>query len=826
MIHVAGKEKKRAELKISGMHCATCAINIEKSLTSLHEVGQAEVNFGTDTARVEYDPSRVTLADLEKAVREAGYEVIHEEAVIKVGGMVCATCVETIETALRALPGVAAVTVNLATEKARVTYNPSMTTLDDMRTAIEGAGYQYLGLAEQLSAEAEAKARERDLNDKFRRFAVGFAVSIPLFILMYVPILPMEVLSYLMLIISTPVFIYVAYPIFRAARMALHNRTLNMDVMYAMGTGVAFASSVLGTFGIVLNREFMFYDTAIMLASFLILGRYLEARAKGRTSEAIRTLVGLKPKTALVIRNGVETEIPVEDVAVGDLVRVKPGEKVPVDGTVTAGESYVDESMITGEPIPVLMAQGSRVVGGTLNRNSVLTVAAEKIGRDTVLAQIIRLVEEAQASRPPVQRIADVAVSYFIPVVLTISLLAFLVWYVALQSTLLFALTALISVLVVACPCALGLATPTAVTVGVGRGAELGILVKNGEALEVSDRLTTVIFDKTGTLTRGRPSVTDVLPAGVDRLTLLGVAAGVEKNSQHPLAEAIVQEAKASGAVIQEAADFNTIAGKGVLARVLGEEVLVGNRTLLRERGVPLGDSTEDALARLEEDGKTAVLVSAGGALAGVIAIADTVKESTPAAIAALREMGMKVVMITGDNSRTAASIARLVGIDRVIAEVLPGDKAEEVKRLQDAGEVVAFVGDGINDAPALARADVGIAIGSGTDVAMESGEIVLIRDDLLDAAAAIQLARKVMSRIRQNIFWAFAYNAALIPLAAGLLYPFTGYTFRPELAALAMALSSVTVVSLSLALKRFIPPAKREQKVEAGPWQSTPSAR
>jgi Cu+-exporting ATPase len=453
-------------------------------------------------------------------------------------------------------------------------------------------------------------------------------------------------------------------------------------------------------------------------------------------------------------------------------------------------------------------------------------VAAEKIGRDTVLAQIIRLVEEAQASRPPVQRIADVAVSYFIPVVLTISLLAFLVWYVALQSTLLFALTALISVLVVACPCALGLATPTAVTVGVGRGAELGILVKNGEALEVSDRLTTVIFDKTGTLTRGRPSVTDVLPAGVDRLTLLGVAAGVEKNSQHPLAEAIVQEAKASGAVIQEAADFNTIAGKGVLARVLGEEVLVGNRTLLRERGVPLGDSTEDALARLEEDGKTAVLVSAGGALAGVIAIADTVKESTPAAIAALREMGMKVVMITGDNSRTAASIARLVGIDRVIAEVLPGDKAEEVKRLQDAGEVVAFVGDGINDAPALARADVGIAIGSGTDVAMESGEIVLIRDDLLDAAAAIQLARKVMSRIRQNIFWAFAYNAALIPLAAGLLYPFTGYTFRPELAALAITLSSVTVVSLSLALKRFIPPAKREQKVEAGPWQSTPSAR
>ncbi|MDD1715944.1 MAG: copper-translocating P-type ATPase, partial [Methanolinea sp.] len=686
------------------------------------------------------------------------------------------------------------------------------TSLEDMRNAIEAAGYQYLGLADQVSAEAETRAREKDLRDKFRRFTIGFAVSIPLFLAMYLPLpLSMQTLSYLSLLVSAPVFAYVAYPIFRAARMALRNRTLNMDVMYAMGTGVAFGSSVLGTFGIVLTHDFMFYDTAIMLASFLILGRYLEIRAKGRTSDAIKALVGLRPRTALVIRNGREEEIPVEDVIVGDQVFVKPGGKVPVDGKVTAGESYVDESMITGEPTPVFKSQGSMVVGGTLNTNGVLTFRAEKVGKDMVLAQIIRLVEDAQASRPPVQRIADVAVSYFIPVVLTIALLSFLIWYFLLGSTLLFALTALVSILVVACPCALGLATPTAVTVGIGRGAELGILVKNGEALESADHLTTVVFDKTGTLTRGRPGVTDLIPIGIDAPTLLGLAAGVEKNSQHPLAQAIVQAAEQRGILHQKAEEFTTFGGKGVSARILGEDVLVGNRALLQERGISLDGHATGTVEQLERDGKTVVLVAVGGSLSGIIAVADTVKETTPAAVGMLREMGMKVAMITGDNRRTAESIGHSVGIDRVIAEVLPGDKAEEVGRLQQSGEVVAFVGDGINDAPALARADVGIAVGSGTDVAIESGEIVLIRDDLMDAVAAIQLSRKVMSRIRWNIFWAFAYNSALIPLAAGVLYPLTGYTLRPELAALAMALSSVTVISLSLILKKYIPPAKRE---------------
>lgn len=821
------KVKKRAELKISGMHCATCALNIEKSLSGLGEVENASVNFGTDTARVDYDPSRINISDLERVIKEAGYEVIFEQATLKVGGMVCATCVETIETALKELPGVKNVRVNLATEKAYVTYNASLTTLDDMRNAIEAAGYQYLGLADQLSAEAETRARERDLREKFQRFAVGFAVSIPLFLAMYLPLpISMQTLSYLSLLISAPVFAYVAYPIFRAAKMALHNRTLNMDVMYAMGTGVAFGSSVLGTFGIVLTHDFMFYDTAVMLASFLILGRYLEIRAKGRTSDAIKALVGLRPRTALVIRDGREEEIPIEDVIVGDHVIVKPGGKVPVDGKVTAGESYVDESMITGEPTPVFKSPGTMVVGGTLNTNGVLTFRAEKVGKDMVLSQIIRLVEDAQASRPPVQRIADVAVSYFIPVVLAIALFSFLVWYFLLGSTLLFALTALVSILVVACPCALGLATPTAVTVGIGRGAELGILVKNGEALESADHLTTVIFDKTGTLTRGRPGVTDLIPMGIERPTLLGIAAGVERNSQHPLARAIVQAAEQEGVPLQEAEGFTTFGGKGVSARVLGENVLVGNRTLLQEMGITLDEPTTGTVEHLERDGKTVVLVAVGGSLSGIIAVADTVKETTPAAVGMLRDMGMKVAMITGDNRRTADSIGRSVGIDRVIAEVLPGDKAEEVGRLQQSGEVVAFVGDGINDAPALARADVGIAVGSGTDVAIESGEIVLIRDDLLDAVAAIQLSRKVMSRIRQNIFWAFAYNSALIPLAAGVLYPLTGYTLRPELAALAMALSSVTVISLSLILKRYIPPAKREQGRKVSRWQSIQSAR
>jgi len=804
-------ERKKAEFKIEGMHCATCAVTIEESLGRIGEGIKAQVNFGTDTARVEFDPSRTTLTDLEKAIKDAGYGVINREVTIRVGGMVCATCVQTIEAALRALPGVTSANVNLGNERAYVIFNQSLTSVADMKKAIEEAGYQYLGLVGEMSEEAEQAVREKDLHDKFMRFSIGFAVSIPLMIAMWVPMsIPMETLAYIMLVVSTPVFFYVAYPIFRAAWVALRNRTLNMDVMYAMGTGVAFVASVMGTFSIILTRDFIFYDTAIMLAAFLMLGRYLEARAKGRTSDAIKKLARLRPGTATVTRGGKESEIAIEDVVVGDIVIVKPGALVPVDGEVVAGESYVDESMITGEPVPTLKSKGSGIVGGTLNTNSVLSVEATRIGKETVLARIIRLVEEAQGSKPPVQRIADVAVTYFIPVVLLIAAGAFLIWLLVLHSTLLFALTAFISVLVIACPCALGLATPTAVTVGVGRGAELGILIKNGEALEVAEKLTTVIFDKTGTLTQGKPEVTDLLPVSISEDTLLMFAASVEKNSQHPLAQAIVRLMEKRGMKPEETEKFDTYGGKGVAALVLGGEVLVGNRAFLTERGVTILPSTEAQIAEFEQEGKTAILVAAGGQMAGVIAIADTLKETAADAVRRLKGMGLNVIMMTGDNRLTADAIARRSGIERVIAEVFPQDKAAEVRSLQERGEVVAFIGDGINDAPALAQADVGIAIGSGTDIAIESGDIVLIRDDLLDAVAAIELSKKVMGRIRGNIFWAFAYNSVLIPVGAGVLYPFLGITFRPELAALAMAASSVTVVSLSLLLKTYIPEAKQ----------------
>jgi len=808
---MAEPEKKKAEIKISGMHCATCAVNIEESLTGLRDVSKVQVNFGTDTAHVEYDPSKVSLATIEKAVKDVGYEVINSQVTIKVGGMMCATCVETIETALKELPGIVTATVNLGTEKAYVFYNPSLSGIEDMKKAIEEAGYQYLGISGEVSEEAEKIARDKDLHDKYVRFIIGFAVSIPLMLAMWLPLpVSMQQLGYVMLVISTPVFAFVASPIFRAAWISLSHRMLSMDVMYAMGTGVAFVSSVLGTFGIVLTHEFMFYDTAIMLAAFLMLGRYLEGRAKGRTSEAIKKLAGLRVRTAMVIRDGKEAEVSVEDVVVGDHLLVKPGAKVPVDGEVVSGESYVNEAMITGEPIPPLKTVGSHVVGGTLNTNSVLTIKATKVGRETMLARIIQMVEDAQGSKPPVQRIADIAVTYFIPVVLLVAALTFVVWFFLLGSTLLFALTALISILVVACPCALGLATPTAVTVGVGRGAQLGILIRNGEALEVAEKVTTVIFDKTGTLTKGKPEVTDLVPVGISEETLLSVTASVEKNSQHPLAQAVVRSAESRAVKIEPAEQFDTFGGRGVSAMVLYEIVLVGNRAFLEEKSVAIPKELDGRIITLEGEGKTAVLVAVGGQTAGVIAIADTLKDSTKEAISRFKEMGVRIAMITGDNKRTADAIARQIGIDRVIAEVLPEDKEAEVKKLQAQGEVVAFVGDGINDAPALAQADVGIVIGSGTDVAIESGDIVLMKDDLLDAVAAVQLSKKVMGRIKGNIFWAFAYNAALIPVAAGVLYPSFGITFRPELAALAMAASSVTVVTLSLLLTKYIPDAKK----------------
>lgn len=807
-------EKRKAELKVTGMHCASCALNVERALTAREGVHDARVNLATGTASVDYDPAKTTIADIEQAVADAGYGVLKSTATVRIGGMVCASCASVVEASLTGLDGVYDARVNLAAENAYIVYNPELVTIADIRAAIEDAGYTYLGLEEEIPADIEEKMREEDLREKFRRFTVGFAVSVPLFVIMLLGIPGMLALpvsfNLILLIITLPVFVYVSAPIFKAAAAALRHRALTMDVMYAMGIGVAYGASILGTFEILLTPEFAFYDTAVMLASFLTLGRYLEARAKGKTSDAIRSLVGLRPKTATVIRDGREVEVPVEAVVPGDIIIVRPGEKVPVDGVVVGGESSVDESMITGEPIPVEKREGDAVVGGTLNVNGVLRVRAERVGKEMVLAQIIRLVREAQGSKPSVERIADVAVSYFIPAVLAVATAAFLVWYLVLDASLLFSLTVLISVLVVACPCALGLATPTAVTVGIGRGAELGLLIRNGEALEISEKLTTVVFDKTGTLTRGKPDVTDIVPLGVAEERLLSIAAAVESNSQHPLAAAIVRRAESAGLDLPPSERFTTFGGLGVSALVEGAEVLIGNPPFLTEHGVTLPPEVAERIAALQDEGKTVVLVAVGGTLAGVIGIADTLKPTAKSAVSELKRMGLAVMMLTGDNERTAAAIARQVGIENVRAGVLPQEKVEEVRALQQRGEVVAFVGDGINDAPALAQADVGIAIGSGTDVAIESGDIVLIRDDLTDVVAAIQVSRKVISRIRQNLFWAFAYNAALIPIAAGLLYPFFGITFRPELAALAMALSSVTVVSLSLMLKTYIPPAKK----------------
>ena len=800
---------ERTQLKISGMTCANCTSAIERSIGGLEGVGSVDVNLGNETAMVDYDPALVTITDMEQAVVDAGYEVISDSAVIKVGGMTCANCTTAIEKALGSLDGVSHVNANLGNEKVYVSYNPRTVTLKDMKRAIEGAGYEYLGTEDELEVDQEEEALRRNLAGKRNRFLVGFATAIPLMVMMQLDVEMPDWAPWAMFLIATPVFIFTSDQIFMGAARSLRHRLLNMDVMYSMGIGVAYASSVLATFG-VLPMEFIFYETAIMLASFLMVGRFLEARAKGKTSDAIKKLIGLQPKTAIVVRDGEEIEVPTESIEVDDVVVVRPGEKVPADGVVTEGSSYVDESMITGEPIPNEKGPGDTVVGGTLNTNAVLRFRATKVGRDTMLAQIIKMVEEAQGSRPQIERIADRAVSWFIPVVLFIAISSFLIWYLVLDAEALFATQVLIAILVIACPCALGLATPTAVTVGLGRGAELGILIKNGDAIEVPDKLTTLIFDKTGTLTEGHPSVTDVVPIGISEEELMTMAAAVEKGSIHPLAEAVVRRAEDDGIAIPAASGEETFSGKGVVATVGGSKVLVGNAHYLDEQGVDVSPARA-SLESLQAQGKTVILVAIDGATVGSIAIADNIRGSSAQAIQELDAMGVETVMITGDNAKTAEAVAGQLGIDRVLAEVLPQDKAGEVKALQQRGEVVAFVGDGINDAPALAQSNVGIAIGSGTDVALESGDIVLMRDDPLDAVAAVQMSRKVMRRIKENIFWAFAYNTALIPVAAGLLYPAFGIMFRPELAGLAMAMSSVTVISLSLMLRNYTPPVRRE---------------
>ena len=802
---MAEEKKKEIELQISGMHCATCAITVEKGLSSTPGVMESKVNLATGKARVSYDPSQVSLTDLTGAVEKSGFSVTLEKTVVKIGGMACVSCAKTVTNALQALDGVISADINLANERAYITYNPSLVDIRKIRDTIHNAGFQFLGTDHDEIDEGE-QLREKELKLQLIKIIIGFGLSLILMGMMYIPGHDMHLISYLQFLITTPVLFWLGAPIFRAAFGALRNKTLNMDVMYAMGISVAYLASVLGTFSIILDMSTLFYETALMLTAFLSLGRYLEARAKGRTSSAITSLIGLQADSASVIRDGTEKDIPVQEVIPGDIIRMRPGGRIPVDGVVVSGSSYVDESMVTGEPLAVLRETGQEVIGGTLVTTGTLNYEATRVGSDTMLARIIRLVEEAQGSRPPVQRLADYAVAWFIPVVLLIAVLAFLYWYGIRGMDLRFSLQTLIAVLVVACPCALGLATPTAVTVGIGRGAELGILIRNGSVLEIADKITVALFDKTGTITRGKPVVTDVDSFTGNPGLLLSMAASLEFLSDHPISSAILEKAQKEGIEPAEVSSFQTISGSGLSGVISGGMVRLGTRDFIVTGDLSLLPEQDALISLREKEGKTTILISRDDLILGVISIADQVKPEAEQSVRLLKDMGIRSGMVTGDNQITADAVASMVGIADVYARVLPEGKEDQVAKVQSDGNVVAFIGDGINDAPALARADTGIAIGSGTDVAIESADFVLVRDSLIHIPAALQLAKKVMGRIRLNLFWAFAYNIVLIPLAAGILYP--TIMFSPEYGALAMAFSSVTVISLSLMLKRYTPPA------------------
>jgi len=808
---------KTIELPVAGMSCASCVARVEGGLQRTPGVARAQVNFAAERAAVTFDPARISVKDLIAAVHGAGYEVPHETVVIPVVGMSCASCVERVEHALRAVEGVVEASVNLATEQATVTYVPGLAGPDDLRRAIRQAGYEA-PLGEEATVDREATRRARELRSLRWRLVGAALLSLPL-LWGSLPHMGVDIWAPAFLhdwivqfLLATPVQFWAGGRFYRGMWAALRHGTADMNTLIATGTSAAYLYSAAATFapgwfagsGV---RPSVYYETAAIIIVFILLGRYLEAIARGRTSEAIRRLMGLQARTARVVRDGTEVDVPVDAVAVGDIVVVRPGEKIPVDGVVTEGFSTVDESMITGESMPVEKSPGAPVIGATINRTGAFKFRATKVGRDTALAQIIRLVEEAQGSKAPIQRLADRVAAYFVPAVIAIAVVTAGVWYAfGPQPAATYALLNFVAVLIIACPCALGLATPTAIMVGTGRGAEAGILIRGGEALELAHRITAVVLDKTGTLTRGRPDVTDVVPAaGFDEAALLRLVASAERGSEHPIGEAIVARAQAAGLPLVEPSAFEAVPGHGVEAVVEGRVVLAGNVALMARHGVATDGLAAQAEA-LAAQGKTAMLAAVDGQPAGLIGVADTLKPHSREVVAALKKMGLLVVMLTGDGRRTAEAIARQVGVDRVIAEVKPAEKAAHIEALRREGHVVAMVGDGINDAPALARADLGLAIGAGTDVAIESAGIVLIGDDLRGVLAAIALSRRTVRTIRQNLFWAFAYNVALIPVAAGALYPFTGVLLSPVLAALAMAASSVTVVSNSLRLRSYRP--------------------
>jgi Cu+-exporting ATPase len=812
---------EKARIHITGMTCTTCAATVEKGLADIPGVEQAKVNFTSEEASVAYDAGKVDLARITDAIAQLGYGTANKKSIFPVGGMTCASCVGHVEEALREVPGVISANVNLASEKATVEYTDNITYID-LKKAVEDAGYELGPETESLQDVTTAANKEiKAVRNKFI-FAIVLAV-----IVMALSMGPdFTGKGYLLFVLATPVQFWAGLRFYKGAWGALKHRTSDMNTLIAVGTSVAYLYSAVAVFlpqlfeGARVEMGY-YFDTSSMIIALILLGRFLEAKAKGQTSDAIKKLIKLAPKTAMVIRNGEEKEVAVEDVQIGDLVIVRPGERIAVDGIVREGYSGVDESMITGESIPVDKQAGDEVIGATINKSGSFRFEATRVGRDTTLARIIKLVDEAQGSKAPIQRLADVIAKYFVPAVFGIAVITFLVWYfLGPQPTITYALLNLVAVLIIACPCALGLATPTAIMVGTGRGAQYGVLIRNGEALERAGKIKTIMLDKTGTLTLGEPIVTDVIavsPYSEDEV--LRLAASAEKVSEHPLGQAIVKAAAEKKLVLSQVSDFEAIAGRGVVARVDNKNMLLGNPRLMKEKEISL-KSLEDKADSLFAAGRTAMFLALDGSVAGIIALADTIKPNAREAVKALHKMGIETVMLTGDNRRTGEAIAREAGIDKVIADVLPENKAQEVKKLQEKN-VVAMVGDGINDAPALAQADIGIAIGTGTDVAMESAAITLIRGDLMGIVTAISLSKRTMRTIKQNLFWAFAYNVILIPVAAGILFLVYGahgvpssahfilgqYGFlNPMLAALAMAASSITVTSNSLRLRGFKP--------------------
>ncbi len=813
---------QRVDLPISGMSCASCVTRIEKGLSQLEGVSEVKVNFASENATVTFDPSLVMFSDLVKAVNELGYTTRTQKMILPIEGMSCASCVQRVQSALGNVDGVISATVNFATEKANVTSIYGLVSPEELAGAVQKAGYRIPEKLESPLADEEKAVREAEFKRLRNKLIAGLLFVAPIFILVHWEKLGLSAIAalntqtnfILQLLLQTPVQLWVGWQFYKGAWAAARHKTSDMNTLIAVGTSAAYLYSVLATFFPALfSAEGLaakvYYDTAGAIIVLILLGRLLEARARGQTSEAIKKLIGLQPKTATVVVNGEENEIPVEEVLIGDTVIVKPGEKIPVDGVILEGHSAVDESMVTGESIPAEKTVGDEVVGATLNKTGTFKFKATKVGKDTMLAQIIKMVEEAQGSKPPIARLVDIIASYFVPAVIGAAAITFFIWYFfGPAPALTYAVLNFVAVMIIACPCALGLATPTSIMVGTGKGAEHGVLIRGGEALETAHKLNAIVLDKTGTITKGEPVVTDIVPAAEYQTNeILQLAASAEKGSEHPLGEAIVKKAKEYELKLDDAIDFNAIPGHGIEAFISNKKLLLGNTKFMQDKDIDLSDMEQKAEA-LSGEGKTPMWVAIDGQIAGIIAVADTLKENSRAVIAVLHHLGLRVIMLTGDNQRTADAIAGQIGIDRVLAEVLPEVKAGEIKKLQAEGQKVAMVGDGINDAPALAQADVGIAIGTGTDVAMESADITLISGELTGVVTAIALSKATIRNIKQNLFWAFAYNTILIPVAAGVLFPFFGILLNPIFAAAAMGLSSVTVVTNALRLRRFRPPA------------------